>query len=210
MSPMCGETTMRRPQASATVSLRWPPTASTGSGSSTGRSSSSGAMPRPRRIGRGPARRDAHHRVVGRPHDRPVVVQERVGDRARAASPPRPDRSAPARRSRCPRWRPPARRRRRAAGGAAGCRAGTRRPRAGPAPRRLRAGRRPGAAPARWRAPDRSSAACSSGPISSSSRAASSPSAPRCGNITASGLSGRRLRSRRRCTAASLRASHSR
>ena len=50
MSPTCGETTTRRPQASAIATFRCPPTASTGSGSSAGSSSSSGAMPRPRRM----------------------------------------------------------------------------------------------------------------------------------------------------------------
>ncbi len=49
---MCGETTARVSQASATVFFKWPPTASSGCGTRNGNSISSGATPRPRRSGR--------------------------------------------------------------------------------------------------------------------------------------------------------------
>ena len=64
MSPRCGDTTARSPQPSAMVFLRWPPKASSGLARENGNSISSGAFPRPSRIGLGLSADDAIDRIV--------------------------------------------------------------------------------------------------------------------------------------------------
>ena len=77
---MCGETTARVPQARQTVFFMWLPSASTGSASGTGRSNSNGALPRPRRNGRGtPAITRYTGSSAGRTMGR-SVVQEGIGE----------------------------------------------------------------------------------------------------------------------------------
>ena len=159
-----------------------------------GSSISSGAMPRPMRIGRGCSGDHAHDGIVGRPHDRPVVMQKAVGhlcqprcgfgivgDHRLAADIAGGRDQRPAEIGR-------------AADDAAGCRAETRRARPGPAPAR-RSRRNPRAA-----APStigRSGSAQARASARSRLTRAShriEPVGARCGNMTASGLSGRCLR----------------
>jgi len=116
---MCGETTMRRSQASATASLNVPQPRAPARQSDR-QFELERSRPRPRRID-ALARGNAHHqssagRTMGRScagtHRRPLPTAFRPRGSVRTGS-----------RSRCRRWRPRATETHRAAGGAAGCRA---------------------------------------------------------------------------------------